>query len=387
MILFVDDEPFFVDAYREALISAGYEVSMQKTLQAAMTLFQQEQSKVDLVISDVMLSSNGALNSSSSAEEDLLGGMALHDWLRKRSCTLPIIILTNKTTPDVDRRISTERHSWLFRKGPRCQPSQLVREIDHILNRKTGEHPQTIDNRMGPCRLCGRQEGNDTAALSLSLRAEMLEDILSALSHDFGHHLGQMGWLISDIERQITVRRRNEDHSLQQSLKQALTIARDCRQLFTDIRSLAARRSDSYPLRLSDFEDFVRQRLKILGITDGLTFSFAPRDNTAVPEALYGDALVFATRAALTSLQQDKSPNLWIHFDLRQQHLITKLFFHQHHPFDSLLQAWSQFQKWAYLKGVELELYSADDRHVIEFRIPLRSLKDDQNPDVPRSSQ
>jgi CheY-like chemotaxis protein len=133
MILFVDDEPFFVDTYVTALTDGGYEVSLQKKVGAAMKIFEGPDAHIELVITDVMMTAGTAFAPEEAPQSDLTTGFAFYDWIRRRAPKLPVVILTNKTSPDVDEKFGSEENCWVFRKGPRCSPSKLVQHVNEVL--------------------------------------------------------------------------------------------------------------------------------------------------------------------------------------------------------------------------------------------------------------
>jgi len=55
MILFIDDESFFNEAYFEALKESGHEVKMENNINYAIEIFTNNLSNIELVILDVMM--------------------------------------------------------------------------------------------------------------------------------------------------------------------------------------------------------------------------------------------------------------------------------------------------------------------------------------------
>lgn len=136
MILFVDDEPFFVDAYKEELEADGYKVSIVKSIAIAMKRLEENPREIDLVILDVMMTHPKPPREDSTGEADLTAGFWFYDWIRERLPGLPVIVLTNKTTSDVDRKFSSEENCALFRKGPQCPAFALVAQVRSMTERK-----------------------------------------------------------------------------------------------------------------------------------------------------------------------------------------------------------------------------------------------------------
>lgn len=126
MIMFVDDEPFFIDSYVESLRASGFDIEVFKRISAAQAYFEQHESEVRLIVTDLLMPSRGAFEES---EEDALGdtdtGMLFVKWIRNRGSSTPIIILTNKTAPDIDVWSATQKACKVLHKGPQCSPFRL----------------------------------------------------------------------------------------------------------------------------------------------------------------------------------------------------------------------------------------------------------------------
>lgn len=138
MILFVDDERFFVNGYVEALMDAGFEVEFQKSVVEAMRFFKEHESEITLVITDVMMPPRGAFDADEGPDSDLETGFAVYDWFRKRAPDLPIVVLTNNKAPHVDRKFQGEKNCWLYRKGPPWSPFKLAQQIKSIVTPAEG---------------------------------------------------------------------------------------------------------------------------------------------------------------------------------------------------------------------------------------------------------
>lgn len=136
MILFVDDEPFYVKSYVETLVEEKFDVVVEK-LVPAIKIFEQRKNEIELVIADIMMASSGVFTNEDVQNSDLTTGFCFFDWLRQRSPDLPIIILTNKNTQDVDKKFESEANCQVFRKGPSCPTSFLVQQIREMLALKT----------------------------------------------------------------------------------------------------------------------------------------------------------------------------------------------------------------------------------------------------------
>ena len=129
MILFVDDEPFYVDSYVDDLKDAGFDVLSQKRIAAAMKAFEEQQAQVDLIIIDIIMPSDGVVD---DTQGDLRTGFAFFDWVRHRSPNLPVIVLTNASASDVDQKFVAQPRCRLVRKD-QCLPFELVQHVQELL--------------------------------------------------------------------------------------------------------------------------------------------------------------------------------------------------------------------------------------------------------------
>ena len=134
MILFVDDEPFFVDAYYESLKEEGFDVLLEKRLKTAMKVFRERRDDITLVITDIMMPPGGAFETADKPDLDLTTGFAFYDWIRKESPTIPVIVLTNNTMPEVDQKFGAEPNCVVFRKGPYCPSGKLIQQVRDMLD-------------------------------------------------------------------------------------------------------------------------------------------------------------------------------------------------------------------------------------------------------------
>ena len=129
MILFVDDEPFYVRSYVEELRESGFEVVHQDEIAEAIKFCEAHLSRIAVVITDIMLVSRGVFHV--DTESDLRTGFAFYDWIRQRAPFLPIMILTNVASPDVDQKVSTDPNCTVFRKSE-CLPDELAAHVRKI---------------------------------------------------------------------------------------------------------------------------------------------------------------------------------------------------------------------------------------------------------------
>lgn len=126
MILFVDDDPYYIHSYLDELIDSGFELTHQSKVAAAMRLLEDRSVPISLVITDIMMASGGVFKDDTTF--DLRTGFAFYDWIRQRAPRLPIIVLTNVGSPDVDEKFADDQQCIVLRKS-QCLPFELV---DHV---------------------------------------------------------------------------------------------------------------------------------------------------------------------------------------------------------------------------------------------------------------
>jgi DNA-binding response OmpR family regulator len=127
MILFIDDEPAYVGSYVDELRDAGYEVVIERGVDAAIEFVAAKKSEIELIVLDIMMPP-GATFKAIDTSMGLRTGVHLYDWLRHNGSTHPVIILTNVEKPEVEQKFVDEKSCMVLHKG-QCLPFELV---DHV---------------------------------------------------------------------------------------------------------------------------------------------------------------------------------------------------------------------------------------------------------------
>lgn len=107
MILFIDDEPRYVEAYRNELENDGYQVEFIADVDKAISFLSGHRAEVELVILDIMMPSGRALRDADT-KKGRRTGVYLYKELRASASSLPFIILTNVSDPEVEKEIEKE---------------------------------------------------------------------------------------------------------------------------------------------------------------------------------------------------------------------------------------------------------------------------------------
>jgi len=133
VILFIDDEPFYVGSYIDELRDSGYEVKIETTVDNGADCFRNNTGQIELVIIDVMMPA-GKTFKRVDKSLGLRTGFLLYDWLRDLDKDIPIVILSNTDHQEVKEKFANETNWWFFRKDE-CFPFELVEAIKEILSR------------------------------------------------------------------------------------------------------------------------------------------------------------------------------------------------------------------------------------------------------------
>ncbi len=102
-ILFCDDELYLNSAFIDELLLANFEVLQQRRVDGCLEVLRRE--RVDLLIIDIMMSPGIALADADTADGRRTG-VFLYDRIRQYLSSLPIIILTNVSSVEVEKKFA-----------------------------------------------------------------------------------------------------------------------------------------------------------------------------------------------------------------------------------------------------------------------------------------
>ena len=134
MILFVDDEPWYVDSYVQELKLSGYDVHFQNCqdgMDTAAEFFERNERQVELLILDIIMPP-GSTFQNTDTEMGLRTGVAFFEQARAVRPDLPVIILTNVSDEHVrERFISEDKCLYLCKED--YYPFELCTEVEQLL--------------------------------------------------------------------------------------------------------------------------------------------------------------------------------------------------------------------------------------------------------------
>lgn len=107
MILFIDEEPKWVEVYQRELRDSGYQVVPATSTDEALSLLSAHQDQVELIILDIMMPAGPALRDANT-ERGRRTGVFLYRELRRLAPDVPFIILTNVSDPEVEKAFEKE---------------------------------------------------------------------------------------------------------------------------------------------------------------------------------------------------------------------------------------------------------------------------------------
>lgn len=131
MILFIDDEPEYVQSYVEELRDAGHEVIIEKTVDSALNFVSDNKDRLELIVLDIMMPAGTAFRDIDTYGT-LRTGLSVYDRIRQHSSEYPIIVLTNVTKVEVELKFANEKRCLVFRKD-QCLPFELVAHVREML--------------------------------------------------------------------------------------------------------------------------------------------------------------------------------------------------------------------------------------------------------------
>jgi CheY-like chemotaxis protein len=119
LILFIDDERRVMDSYREYLAMKvspeGYDVIFLDNIDPALGFLENRGDEIDLIILDVMMPTGTKLDREQTSD-GLMTGVVFYDLIRKKLPTLPILVFTNYSDEDVERRLQNDPNCRFLQK-------------------------------------------------------------------------------------------------------------------------------------------------------------------------------------------------------------------------------------------------------------------------------
>ena len=133
MILFIDDEPHYIETYVDELKLSGFEVTVCKDVDSAIAFVQGCLAKVDVCILDIMMPPGNAFKSDET-QMGLRTGVRVYDRLRQQVPDVPIIVLTNISAGDIERKFVKDGNCRLLRKD-QCLPFELAEQVRQVVTK------------------------------------------------------------------------------------------------------------------------------------------------------------------------------------------------------------------------------------------------------------
>jgi len=127
----IDDEPHYVKTYIDELEFSGYQVKLEKDVDAGFKFLTENKDQIQLVILDIMMSP-GRLLAEVDTQNGLRTGVHLFDRIRALAPNLPILILTNVSDPWVAARFQGQEKCRFLHKEDYL-PFELVEEVKRFL--------------------------------------------------------------------------------------------------------------------------------------------------------------------------------------------------------------------------------------------------------------
>lgn len=131
MILFIDDEPRYMDSYIRELELSKYEVVFQHNVDEALKFFEDNLTRINLIILDIMMPPGSSFKDVDT-QLGLRTGVYFYERVRQTAPELSIIILTNVSDIQLANQFKREKNCWLLRKEEYL-PFELTEYVETIL--------------------------------------------------------------------------------------------------------------------------------------------------------------------------------------------------------------------------------------------------------------
>jgi CheY-like chemotaxis protein len=131
MILFVDDESFRAKTYVEELEFCDFAVVLEPSVDRALNLMQENGHEVDLLILDIMMDPGLAFMNEDTAQ-GLRTGLRFFERIREPFPSLPIIMLTNVSTREIETSVTSQPKVLVLNKT-QTLPYELADHVRQIL--------------------------------------------------------------------------------------------------------------------------------------------------------------------------------------------------------------------------------------------------------------
>lgn len=131
IVLFVDDEPEWVESYVDELQACAVDARLERSIDQADQFLRENLKHIALLILDIMMPV-GRTFAAWETELGLRTGVKFYERIRKRMPELPIIMLTNVRDEKVKDRFSREPLCWFLNKR-NTLPHELADIVQSIL--------------------------------------------------------------------------------------------------------------------------------------------------------------------------------------------------------------------------------------------------------------
>jgi DNA-binding response OmpR family regulator len=134
-VVLIDDDHGPVDYYVQALRSSDFEVEHLDTVDSALKHVENASEPADLYILDVMVPPGDSLDLRESSY-GLTSGLVVYERLRERFPGVPVIILTNISTPEILDALPVGDQNTTIEAKVELLPFDLVDRVRQRLERR-----------------------------------------------------------------------------------------------------------------------------------------------------------------------------------------------------------------------------------------------------------
>lgn len=126
MILFVDDEPEYIENYQTALEESNFDVEAIPDVDEALEFVKENSKKIDGIVLDIMMSFGQGFDEKET-ERGTRTGVVFYKRIRETLPQTPVFVLTNVSDPKVEDFFETEENCYYYFKRKPFEFAKFVR--------------------------------------------------------------------------------------------------------------------------------------------------------------------------------------------------------------------------------------------------------------------
>ena len=126
MILFVDDEPEYIENYEIALEESAFDVEAISDVDEALDFVKENKKKIDGIVLDIMMSFGHYFDEQETAQGTRTG-ISFYKKIREMLPKIPVFVLTNVSDHKVEEYFETQENCYYYYKKKPFEFAKFVR--------------------------------------------------------------------------------------------------------------------------------------------------------------------------------------------------------------------------------------------------------------------